>query len=132
MKIGEGSAKGCPASRGKPLGKTLMIGHINLEGMAKGIYHKGDAAKKTPNPIFRNRLMRMEKKEPIFSLININKGICQAKVINKTRLAIKLLKIGRGNPNSVPITTKAIKKNRFVRSNNTVFMNNCESHSAFL
>lgn len=87
----DGSLYELSGDTGKPLGKTLITGHISLAGTEKGIYHNFVAAKKIPKPILHNKLMIIATNEPSCSLISINSGICHANVTDRISVAVKLL-----------------------------------------
>ena len=111
------SPRGWPASRGKPLGMTFMIGHISLAGMAKGTIQSFVGEKKIPKPMLPIKLSIIVKKVPIFSLINKKKGIYQARLTNNTRLPISALLNGTVMPKTAPNRIRSIQKIRLSSSN---------------
>lgn len=128
----EGSLNELSDGTGKPLGKTLITGHISLAGMEKGIYHSFVAAKKIPKPILQNRLIIIATNEPNCSLISMNSGICHAKVINSIRVAVKLLAQGISMLKTAPVVNTMIKKSILVANKKTVLTISCATHNFFL
>ncbi|MEG2929369.1 MAG: hypothetical protein RR846_07440 [Oscillospiraceae bacterium] len=121
-----------PDCIGKPFGITPTIGHINLDGMAKGTSHNFVGAKKIPKTILEIRAIKIVTYLPVFSARSISSGICQAKVINNTIQAKKLFPMDSLKPKNQVNAEINRKKTRFISSNDMEFDRTFEIHSFLL